>query len=203
MAEQIKPEPTPQSWRIGENVPWTAPWSGEAKFRLEASEMFPGLRELVQLEDPGVGLPRFQGMNLMRQRRGVNAHLCQVCGRATTAVDRWIFPTVTGAFIRVKAGTRYASHMPPTHAACAARAVRLCPHLRATMAEPVACPRETGFLAPETSLPDSLAHLAEHLPPKGVVFSYFRVYGDGFTRVVRRLREGMSPAPRRQSETVN
>lgn len=160
--------------------------------------MFPGMRELIQHEDPGVGVPSFQGMNLMRQRRGVNANLCQVCGSATTAADRWIFPTVTGAFIKVKVGVRYASHMPPTHAACAERATRLCPHLRMAMAEPVASPRDNSFLAPETSLPAGLAHLTDKLPPKAVVFSYFRVYGDGFTRVVRRLREGMDPAPIRE-----
>ena len=33
-------------------------------------------------------------------------------------------------------------------------------------------------------------HLRQKLPPKGVVFSYFRVQGDGFTRVVKRLRGG-------------
>ena len=189
MTEQLDLDVTAVPWRVGQNLPWTAPWSGEDKFRLAPSEMFPGLRELVQVEDPGNGVPQFQGMNLMRQRRGVNANLCQVCGGATTPGDRWLFPTVTGAFIKGKTGTRYASHMPPTHAACAERATKLCPHLRASLAEPVAFPRDAGFLAPETSLPTSLGHLARHLPSKGVVFSYFRVYSDAFTRVVRRLRE--------------
>ena len=133
-------------------------------------------------------------MNLMRQRRGVNVRLCQVCGGATTPGDRWLFPTVTGAFIKGKGGTRYASHMPPTHAECAERAARLCPHLRLSMAQPVAFPRDGGVLAPETSLPPSLLHLARHLPEKGVVYSYFRVYSDAFTRLVRRLREH-GPAP--------
>ena len=184
------------SWRIGENLPWTAPWSGESRYRLAPSVMFSGLRELVQLEAPGVGEPQLQGMNLMRQRRGVNAHLCQVCGLATSPGDRWLFPTVTGAFIKAKVGIRYATHMPPTHADCAARAARLCPHLRAALAEPIAMPRDIGFLAPETSLPLSLSHLEGQLP-KGVVFSYFRVFNDAFTRVVRRLREpdGQSPSP--------
>ena len=100
---------------------------------------------------------------------------------------------MTGAFIKSKVGVRYASHMPPTHAACAERARRLCPHLRASLAEPVAAPREAGFLAPETSLPASLAHLEGKLPP-GVVFSYFRVYGEGFTRIVKRLRQEATAA---------
>ena len=188
-------------WRIGDNLPWTAPWSGEGKFRLTPSAVFPGLRELIQLEAPGEGAPQFQGMNLMRQRRGVNAHLCQVCGLATTPSDRWLFPTVTGAFIKVKVGLRYATHMPPTHAEYARRAARLCPHLRAALAEPVAFPRDIGFLAPETSLPTSLAHLEGQLP-KGVVFSYFRVFSDGFTRVVRRLREPASPPPTPEVESI-
>ena len=187
MAEQLDLKQTDVPWRIGANLPWTAPWSGESKFRLGPSEMFPGHRELIQLEDPGSGVPQFQGMNLMRQRRGVNAHLCQVCGGATPAGDRWLFPTVTGAFIRGKVGVRYASHMPPVHEACADRARRLCPHLRASMAEPVAFPRDIGVIAPETSLPGSLAYLEGQLP-KGVIFSYFRVFGDGFSRLVKRLR---------------
>ena len=175
-------------WRIGENLPWTAPWTAEAAFRLEPSTAFPGLRELIQREASGEGEPQFQGMNLMRQRRGVVGHLCQVCGEPTPSDDRWLFPTVTGAFVKAGGGARYATHMPPTHAACAERARRLCPHLRASLAEPVAFPRDAGRLAPETSLPDSLGHLRAQLPEAGVVFSYFRVFGEGFSRVVKRLR---------------
>ena len=156
MSEHIDLERPDSPWRIGDNLPWTAPWSGEAKFRLAPSQMFPGMRELIQFEDPGNGVPQFQGMNLMRQRRGVNAHLCQVCGQATSVADRWLFPAVTGAFIRVKVGVRYATHMPPTHGKCAERAAKLCPQLRASAAEPVLAPREAGFLAPETSLPAGL-----------------------------------------------
>jgi hypothetical protein len=175
-------------WRIGENLPWTAPWTLEAEFRLAPSAAFPGLRELIQREAQGEGEPQFQGMNLMRQRRAIVGHLCQVCGEPTPPDDRWLFPTVTGAVVKAPGGPRYATHMPPTHAACAERARRLCPHLRATLAEPVAFPRDAGRLAPETSLPASFAHLADQLPESGVVFSYFRVFGEGFSRVVRRLR---------------
>ena len=175
-------------WRIGDNLPWTAPWTAEAEFRFQPSAAFPGLTELVQREAQGRGEPQFQGMNLMRQRRGIVEHRCQVCGGTTTPSDRWLFPTVTGAFVKAPGGTRYATHMPPTHAACAERARRLCPHLRASLADPVAFPREQGRLAPETSLPPSLAHLAARLPASVVVFSYFRVFEEGFSRVVRRLR---------------
>jgi hypothetical protein len=183
----VRRDPTATIWRIGENLPWTASWTAEAAFRLEPSTAFPGLRELIQREAPGEGEPQFQGMNLMRQRRGIVGHLCQVCGEATPPDDRWLFPTVTGAFIKTGAGARYATHMPPTHAACAERARRLCPHLRATLAEPLAFPRDVGRLAPETSLPASLSHLAGRLPDGGVVFSYFRVFGQGFGRVLGRL----------------
>jgi hypothetical protein len=196
-----RPEPRATPWRIGENLPWTAPWSAEAAFRLAPSTAFPGLSELIQREAQGEGEPQFQGMNLMRQRRGIVGHLCQVCGEATAPSDRWLFPTVTGAFIKVGAGTRYATHMPPTHAACAERARRLCPHLRATLAEPVAFPHDAGRLAPETSLPASLGHLAGQLPTSGVVFSYFRVFGEGFSRVVKRLRgSAATPLPDRTSD---
>jgi hypothetical protein len=109
----VRRDPTATIWRIGENLPWTASWTAEAAFRLEPSTAFPGLRELIQREAPGEGEPQFQGMNLMRQRRGIVGHLCQVCGEATPPDDRWLFPTVTGAFIKTGAGARYATHMPP------------------------------------------------------------------------------------------
>ena len=98
---------------------------------------------------------------------------------------------MTGTFLKVAGHHRYATHMPPTHGACAERAARLCPHLRTAFAKPVAFPRDAGFLAPETSLPDSLAHLAGTLPAGGVVFSYFRVFGEGFTRIVRRMNHAL------------
>jgi hypothetical protein len=170
-----RPNPESTLWRIGENLPWTAPWSAEAAFHLEPSAAFPGLRELIQREAPGEGEPQFQGMNLMRQRRAIVGHLCQVCGEATSPDDRWLFPTVTGAFIKAPGGARFATHMPPTHDACAQRARRLCPHLRATLAAPVAFPPDPGRLAPETSLPASLAHLADRLPAS-------------FSRIAKRLR---------------
>lgn len=184
------PSPT---WRIGETLPWAAPWSGEAVFDLAPSPQFPGLLDLVQREAPGEGEAQLTGMNLMRQRRGVVQFLCHVCGRPTPPDDRFLFPVVTGTFLKARGRTHYVSHMPPTHGACAARAQRLCPHLRAALAQPVAFPRDVGVLAPETGLPDSLAYLTDRLPAKGVAYSYFRVFGEGFTRVVRRLRaEGKS-----------
>jgi len=40
-------------WRIGENVPWSVSWTGEAGFSLRPSRDFPGLTDLVQRRHPG------------------------------------------------------------------------------------------------------------------------------------------------------
>lgn len=177
------------TWTIGVDLPWVVPWSGEAEFGLRPSEAFRGMLDLVQVERPGTGTPMPSGMNLMRQRRGVAEHRCHVCGEVTPAGDRFLFPKVTGTFLKVRGRTRYATHLPPTHAACAARAQSLCPHLRSAFARPVAFPHDVGVLAPERSVPESLQHLASSLPTGSpVAFSYYRVFGEGFTRVVQRLR---------------
>ena len=174
-------------WRIGENLPWTAPWSGEGEFRLAPSATFPEVfGELVQREAQGEGEPQFQGMNLMRQRRGVVGHLCQVCGEPTPPTDRWLFPD---RHRRLHQGRRRPTlRQPhatrPTQPAPSARR-GLCPHLRASLAEPVAFPRDVGFLAPETSLPNSLAHLAGQLPDGVVVLL--------LPGLRRRLHPGGSP----------
>ena len=176
-------------WRIGETLPWVVPWTGEDAFRLEPSSAFPGMMELVQDERPGEGEPLPSGMNMMRQRRGVTQLLCHVCGAPTPPDDRFLFPVSTGAFLKLKGGARYASHLPPVHGACAQKAGRLCPHLRATFATPVPFPRELGVIGPERSLPDSLKRFEGRLPTDvPIAFAYYRVFGEGFTRVVRRLR---------------
>ena len=179
-----------QTWRIGRTVPWVAPWSGEAEFWLGDSVEFPGKVELVQETRPGVGAPVLDGMHVLRQRRGVLEHLCHVCGRPTTANDRYLFPVPTGLFVALDDGARrYASHMPPCHLACARLAQEACPHLKSTYAQPVAWPRDGGEMACETKAPPRMAELAATLPPGlQVVFSYFRVFGADFSREVTRLR---------------
>lgn len=175
-------------WRIGENLPWVVPWSEEANFRLQPSITFPGLLEIVQPDAPA-GAPQLSGMNIMRQRRGVLEHRCQVCGEPTAREDRFLFPTVTGAFHKVKGRPRYVSHFPPVHGRCAQKARELCPHLRASQAGAVPFPSDLGEVVPETSIPDNFRPLAARLPPgQTVVFAYYRLYGEGFTRVVQRLR---------------
>ena len=178
------------TWTIGENIPWVVPWSGEEAFGFRQSSVFAGLLELTQVERPGEGRPTPIGMNIMRQRRGVIELRCHVCGEETPAEDRYLFPVVTGGFLKVPGGARYVSHLPPTHARCAERAQRLCPHLRSRYAKPVAFPRDKGFVAPERSVPENLQRIAADLAAPGpLVYGYYRVFGEGFTRVVRRLRE--------------
>ncbi len=183
-------DPAASVWRIGENLPWTAPWTGERRFWLQPSEGFPGLTEIVQATAPGEGEPMLSGMNVMRQRLGVTRLLCHVCGKPTPKSDRYLFPTATGTFLPMANGEqRYVSHLPPTHAACAERAMRLCPHLRTRYARPVRFPTDEGRIRPETSLPDSLKFLEAQIPrDRPVVYSYYRIYSPAFSRLVQRVR---------------
>jgi hypothetical protein len=185
------PQQAPASaWRIGETVPWVAPWSSEADFDIAPSASFPGRVELIQISSPGVGAPVLDGMHVMRQREGLIGHLCQVCGRPTPRHDRWLFPTVTGHFTPMKDGSlRYASHLPPVHLACARNALQLCPHLRLASARPTRFPDKPGEIACETNAPPKMAEVAKSLPPGlKVIFSYYRVHTAGFSRRVERLR---------------
>jgi len=182
---------TAPPWRIGENVPWVVPWTGEMEFGLAPSASFPGRMEAVQVSRPGVGEPVMGSMHLARQRQGVVEHLCQVCGRPTPADDRWLFPTVAGTFTQVRGalGKRYVSHLPPNHLACATLAQSACPHLARAGARPVAFPRAEGDIFCETSVPEGMAPFAAALPQgQKAVFSYFRVFGPAFSRVVARMR---------------
>jgi hypothetical protein len=166
------------------------PWSDEAEFSFQRSIVFPGLVELTQVERQGSGRPTPSGMNIMRQRRGVIELRCHVCGEPTPPSDRFLFPVVTGAFVKIPGGTRYASHVPPTHAKCAEIAQRLCPHLRSRYAQPVAFPHDKGFVSPERSVPETLGHVADQIgAPGGLVYGYYRIFGEGFTRLIRRLRQ--------------
>jgi hypothetical protein len=197
-SQSLAAEPSATTWRIGENVPWTAAWTSEGRYDLAPSEHFPGRIELIQISSPGEGTPVFDGMHVMRQRAGVVSRLCQVCGQPTPKHDRYIFPTVTGIFQPYKNGQlRYASHMPPTHLACATKAQRMCPHLRITLAKPVRWPDKVEEIGCETNPPPKMQALAaQHLPPgRKVVFSYFQFHTASFTRLVQRLREAEEAAP--------
>jgi hypothetical protein len=197
----LKADPEPSIWRIGENLPWVSPWSEESSFSLVASERFPDNLEVIQAVAPGVGAPSLKGMHLLRQRMGVAQHLCHVCGKPTTPGDRYLFPVVTGNFIASSSGQpRYASPMPPTHLACAERAQKLCPHLRLAYAQPVRFPSDPGKLKFELTPPKGMELVGERMPVDVAIFSYYRVHTPGFSRLVQRLRaeaaaKGLTVAP--------
>lgn len=179
------------AWRIGETVPWTAAWTGEGHYDVAPSSYFPGRAELIQISKPGDGVPVFDGMHVMRQRQVVVERLCQVCGKPTPKHDRYLFPTITGEFLTYKNGAiRYASHMPPTHLACARKAQLMCPHLRMTSARPVRWPDKVEEIGCETTAPPKMQALAaKHLPAgMKVIYSYFQFHTAAFTRLVERLR---------------
>lgn len=185
----------PPVWNIGVNVPWVIAWSEENQFRMAPSESFPGRVEIIQKNRPGRGTPQFSGMHVMRQRAGVVGKLCHVCGRPTPPEDRYLFPVPTGVFVTAADGSsRYASHLPPVHLGCAGRAQELCPHLNFTRSQPVLFPAEATEIQCETNAPPGMHELAAALAP-GVkpIFSYFRVYGPGFSRLVSDLRAEAKP----------
>jgi ferredoxin len=183
-------EPVGPVWRVGENVPWSVAWSGEGAFRLQTSVLFPGMVELSQAERPGEGAPIFGAVHVDRQRRGLAEHLCHVCGQPTPVRDRWIFPVASGGMVTLAdGGERYGGNVPPVHEACARRAQRQCPHLRAAMARPVACPADEGRLIWRTDVVPGMEQLAKSFPVGvEVVMSCYRLYGEAFSRKVVRLR---------------
>ena len=179
----------PLTWRVGDTVPWTVSWTAEQSFSLQDSTDFPGLVDLVQAQKPGQGTPKFAQLNITRQRLGMAAHLCHVCGRRTPRNDRWIFPVASGGLVPAgEAAIRYVGNVPPLHLACARRARLQCPHLSNELAEPVAFPSEETTLRPRLDVVEGLEELAKTLP-RGlrIVYSCFRVYGPRFTSRVERL----------------
>jgi ferredoxin len=151
----------------------------------------------VQASKPGDGTPRLAAVHIGRQRAGMIEHLCHVCGRRTPARDRYIFPFDSGGFVTIEDDTqRYAGNVPPLHLACARRAQRLCPHLRAHLARPVPYPDEDSVIVPLRDAPEGMLEVAKGLPGgRRVVFSCLRIHGPRFSRNVERLRsQGGNPA---------
>jgi len=178
-------------WSIGANVPWSVAWTGEQSFTLQVSKDFPGLMDLVQVQRPGDGSPKFAAQHVTRHRLGMVRHLCHVCGEPTLKHDRYIFPIQSGGFFALRDGSvRYAGNVPPVHLECAKRAKRLCPHLTSTFAQPIEYPFEHSKVMPRTDVVAGMEELAKALPrgPK-VVFSCYRLYGSQFTRRVEKLRK--------------
>lgn len=178
------------AWQIGKDVPWSVSWSGEQEFKLQGSDEFPGWVDLLQLECSGTGEPKFASLHVSRQRRAMLEHLCHVCGRVTTARDRYIFPVVTGNFVTVNdKDTRYASTVPSVHLSCAKQAQMLCPHLSHTMTSPVVFPGEVSILRPLGDIPDGMRDLSKTFPRGiNIVYSSVRIYGLKFSKYVKRLR---------------
>jgi hypothetical protein len=177
-------------WRIGGNVPWSVGWTGEQHFNLVESRDFPGLVDLVQVERPGEGTPKFAQMHVGRHRLGIAKHHCHVCGRRTPRNDRYIFPVQSGGIVPViGASDRYVGNVPPVHLACARRAQQLCPHLIALFADPVPYPSEDSELRPRLDIVEGMEELAKTLP-RGVkiVYSCFRLYGPRFSKYAEKLR---------------
>jgi hypothetical protein len=156
-------------------VPWSVAWSGELAFRVQPSRDFPGLVEIDQRQAPGEGEPLFAAVHVTRQRRGMVDLLCHVCGKATTADDRYIFPTASGGLVTLHDGTQqYGCNVPPMHGACAQRAAAACPHLTKVSEPPLRCARDEG----------RLIHRTDVTPGLEVVFSCYRLYGPAFTKDV-------------------
>jgi hypothetical protein len=178
-------------WVIGKNVPWSVSWTDEQHYDLQLSKDFPGLVDLVQVERPGAGTPRFTAMHISRHRLGMAKNLCHVCGAPTAKRDRYIFPKDSGGFVIMPdESTRFAGNVPPLHLACARRAQQLCPHLSRAYAEPVAYPSEPSFLIERTDPVPGMEELARTLPAQlKIVFTCYRLYGPRFTEHVTRLRQ--------------
>jgi hypothetical protein len=176
-------------WVIGKTVPWSVSWTGEQLFELQVSKDFPGLVDLVQVEKPGVGEPRFAAQHVTRHRAGMARHVCHVCGKPTFQRDRFLFPAQTGGFVTLSDGApRYAGNVPPVHLACANRAQTLCPHLSHTVEPPVAYPAEPSVLMPRPDVVPGMEDLAKTLPGNlKIVFSCYRLYGPKFTRMVEKM----------------
>jgi len=178
------------AWIIGETVPWSAAWSGESAYALQASVDFPGMTEVSQIERPGVGEPLFAAVHVTRQRRGLADGLCHVCGRPTAPDDRWMFPVASGGFVTLHDGTvGYGCNVPPMHQACAFKAAAQCPHLIHLAETPFKQPPEDGRLIWRTDVvPGMEALAATHPPGLEIVYSCYRLFSPAFAKMVEERR---------------
>jgi hypothetical protein len=187
----VNPQVWASGWNIGSNVPWSVGWTAEQHFSLQDSKDFPGLVDLVQIQNPGEGSPKFAQMHVTRHRIGMTRHLCHVCGKRTLRNDRYIFPVQSGGIVPVIGATapRYVGNVPPVHLACARRAQELCPHLVQNLGDPVAFPSEETSVRPRLDIVDGMEDIARSIPPgTKVIYSCIRLYGPRFSRYVERLR---------------
>lgn len=179
------------AWKLRDTVPWTVSWTGEGQFDFVDSQDFPGSIDLVQIDRPGDGLPKFKALHVTRLRVGLARHICHVCGRPTPRNDRYLLPVQSGGFVSVGEDPfRYAANVPPMHLACTRKAQRLCPHLRKATIPPVAYPGEESQLVPRHDVVEGMEALAETLPPDlPLIYSCCRLFGPRFSRTILKLRQ--------------
>lgn len=109
----------------GITVPWNASWSAEDDYEVRNCRWAGGKPAIWSPHRPGEGKPIFAKPHTVRQRRSIAEYRCTVCGERTLPWDRWWF----GLGNRID-GWAFATVEAPVHAECAAKALRLCPHLQ-------------------------------------------------------------------------
>jgi len=132
--------------KVGVDVPWVTSWTGEPTLGVRPCPSVNGALAIVQADHPGRGKPLYSQNHAVRQRLSVRDMLCPMCGRPTTAGDRWtqVAHPVTAGRLRVRGrGDGLpadladdsvlidAGAIAPLHRACADRSLRYCPHLKA------------------------------------------------------------------------
>lgn len=134
----------PSSLKVGVDVPWVTSWTAEETTGPGRCESLGGRAALHQSHDPGMGRPLYSQNHLERQRESVVRMLCPMCGKPTSADDRWTLTAKPHAAGELRAkGVNLppdvqddqrvidAGAIAPLHKACARRSAKLCPHLRA------------------------------------------------------------------------
>ena len=107
-------------------APWNASWTGEDYYEIRPCRWVGGKLALWSPHAPGDGKPIFAKPHMVRQRRSIAEMRCTVCGEKTGTgyYDRWWFGLGNwndGWWMTTES---------PVHHDCAAKALRVCPHLR-------------------------------------------------------------------------
>lgn len=134
------------SLKVGVDVPWVTSWTGEPGLGVGPCPSVGGALAILQADNAGHGKPLYSQNHAVRQRLTVRDMLCPMCGKPTTADDRWTqvaHPVTVGSLRRAGRGDRLpadladdsilidAGAIAPLHRACADRSLRYCPHLKA------------------------------------------------------------------------
>jgi hypothetical protein len=136
----------PSSLKVGVDVPWVTSWTGEPTLGVRPCPSVGGALAIVQADAAGQGKPLYSQNHVVRQRLSVRDMQCPMCGRPTTADDRWTqaaHPVAAGRLRVTGRGDGLpaaladdrvlldAGAIAPLHRACADRSLRYCPHLKA------------------------------------------------------------------------